>query len=124
MKFKMIDEHIYWWPVEVQIPEPDKPGKTVTQSFTMQFKAMGADAGTALLKEIEALPTPEERQARQHEELLRVCQNWRDVTDDKGEDVPFSAEALRSCLQFSWFSRGLYKAYWRSLAPDEARKGN
>lgn len=124
MKFKIVDEHIYWWPVEVRIPDPDKPGKTVTQSFTMQFQAIPADESAAMMKEIQELPTAEARQARQHEELVKVCKNWRDVTDDKGEEVPFSTEALKACLQFSWFSRGLYNAYGRSMAPDEARKGN
>ncbi|WP_292458217.1 hypothetical protein [Mesorhizobium sp.] len=122
MKFKIVDTHVYWWPVEVVSPDPEKPGKTVTQSFTMQFQAISSDEGEAMLKEIAALPV-EEQKKRQHEELIRVCKNWRDVTDDSG-DVPFTEEALKACLQFSWFSRGLYKAYSRSLAPDEARKGN
>ncbi|RVA07638.1 hypothetical protein EN932_27070 [Mesorhizobium sp. M7A.F.Ca.US.002.01.1.1] len=123
MKFKIVDAHVFWWPVEVVCPDPDKPGKTVTQSFTMQFQAMPADEADAMMKEINALP-PEEQKNRQHEELLRVCKNWRDVTDEKGEQVPFSEETLKACLQYSWFNRGLYKAYMRSLAPDEARKGN
>lgn len=124
MKFKLIDEYRYWWPVTVEMPDPEKPGKTVKQSFTMQFQPMPADEGEAMLKEIAALPTPEERLSRQHEELMRVCKGWRDVVDDKGDEVDFSTEALKAALQFSWFSRGLYRSYASSLAPDEARKGN
>jgi len=124
MKFKLIEQHTYWWPVTVEMPDPEKAGKVVTQSFTMQFQAMPADEGEAMVKEIAALPTLEERNAKQHEELMRVCKDWRDVVDDEGKDVAFSSEGLRAAMQFSWFSRGLYKAYARSLAPDEARKGN
>lgn len=126
MKFKVIDEYTYWWPVTVEMPDREKAGKIITQSFTMKFQAMPADEGEAMIKEIAALPL-EEQKKRQHEELLRVCKDWRDVTDEidgKEQDVPFSEAALRANLQFSWFSRGLYKAYARSLAPDEARKGN
>ncbi|CDX19603.1 conserved hypothetical protein [Mesorhizobium sp. ORS 3359] len=124
MKFKLIDEYTYWWPVTVDMPDPDKPGKVVSQSFTMKFQAMRADDGVAMMKEIAALPTIEERSAKEHEELMRVCKGWRDVVDEKGDEVEFSEAALRAALQFAWFSRGLYKAYARSLAPDEARKGN
>lgn len=126
MKFKMIDEYRYWWPVKVELPDREKPGKVITQSFTMQFLAMPADEGEAMLKEIAALP-PEEQKKRQHEELMRVCKDWRDVVDGPDgneEEITFSEAGLRANLQYSWFSRGLYKAYAASLAPDEIRKGN
>ncbi|ESY49019.1 MULTISPECIES: hypothetical protein [unclassified Mesorhizobium] len=123
MKFKLVEDYTYWWPVTVDLPDPDKPGKVVKQSFTIQFKPISGDESAALIKEIQALP-PEERLARQHEELLRSSKDWRDVTDENGEQVPFTEAALKACLQHSWFSRGLYKAYAQSLTPDEARRGN
>ncbi|TIV69448.1 MAG: hypothetical protein E5V89_18760 [Mesorhizobium sp.] len=124
MKFKLVDEYTYWWPVPVDMPDPEKPGKIITQSLTMLFQAMPADEAEALVKEIAALPTVEERMARQHDEILRVSKGWRDVVDGNGEDVEFSTEALRAAMQFSWFSRAVYRAYAKSLTPDEARKGN
>lgn len=126
MKFKVIDAYRYWWPVTVEIPDRDKPGKFATQSFTMQFEAISSDESNDILKEIAALK-PEEQKKRQHEELMRVCKDWRDVVDGpdgKEEQVPFSEAALAANLQFSWFSRGVYKAYGQSLTPDEARRGN
>ncbi|WP_027143144.1 hypothetical protein [Mesorhizobium sp. WSM3626] len=126
MKFKMIDAYRYWWPVTVEMPDADKPGEIVTKSFDMQFEAISSDESDAMLKEVSALP-PEEQKKRRHEELMRVCKDWRDVVDGpvgKEEPVPFTEAALALSLQYAWFSRGLYKAYAQSLAGDEARRGN
>lgn len=123
MKFVLTDKHIYWWPVEVKLPHAEIPGKIVTQSFTMQFEAIGADEANAIWAEIEALPVAE-RAARRHDELVRVSKDWRDVTGEDGSEVPFTEQALRAALQFSWFRVGLTEAYSRSLSADAARKGN
>lgn len=123
MKFKITDTYTYWWPVDVILPDPDKPGKTIKQSFEVQFEAIGADESEKLLEEIAKLPAEEQRK-RQHAELIRVTKNWRGVTDGSDEDVAFTEELFRAALQRSWFSRGVYRAYATSLMPDEARKGN
>lgn len=123
MKFKITDTYTYWWPVDVILPDPEKTGKTIKQSFEVQFEAIDADESEKILEEIAKLPL-EEQKKRQHAELFRVTKNWRGVTDAKGEEEPFSEELLRKAMQRSWFSRALYKAYATSLVPDEARKGN
>ncbi|ESY42036.1 hypothetical protein X747_14750 [Mesorhizobium sp. LNJC384A00] len=117
MKFHLPQSYKYWWPVDVMLPDADKPGKVAKQSFEMQFASISADEGTAMLAAIQALPI-EQQAAHQHDELKAVCVDWRGVIGEDGEPVAFTNEALALALQFSWFSRGVYKAYGRSLAPE------
>jgi len=123
MKFQLTDTYRYWWPVTVEMPDPEKPGKAVKQSFTVQFEALGQDEGEAMNQRIAALPEDEQKQHK-HEAILRVCKDWRDVTDADGKPVPFSDEVLRQMLQYSWIRLAIYQAYADSLVPGAARKGN
>lgn len=120
----MTTEYLYWWPVEVKIPDQNRAGHFETQKFKMRFLAMPSDEGDAMRKEIAALPE-EEQEERQDELLMRVCRDWdEDVVDERGQPVPFSKEALQQALRFPWNRIGIYGAYARSLTGQEARRGN
>lgn len=122
MQFKIAETRTYWWPVTIKLPDPEKSGRIVTESFDMQFEAIPRDEALEISEKIDALP-PEERPAHQHDLLLRVCKNWRNVFDGKDE-VRFSEENLRLMLQFSWHRIGIYEALNNSAIGEVARRGN
>ena len=124
MKFKLTTEYLYWWPVTISLPDENLPGKWIKQSFTMQFATMTEERSRALTAEIEALPTEKERNARKHAALLEVARDWRDVTDEHGQPVEFSPELLSQALGVVWYRTGIYQAWARSLAGEDARRGN
>jgi hypothetical protein len=123
-KFTLAKEHLYWWPVEIKMPDPAKPGKFHTQKFQMQFRAQPTDEARELTREIEGLPA-EQQAEREHAHLICVCRDWNeDVVDEDNKPIAFSEDRLRQALQFAWFRMGLYTAYRDSIVGDEARKGN
>jgi len=124
MKFQLSTEYLYWWPVTITLPDENQPGKWVKQNFTMQFAAIDEDRAKEIHAEISALPSEEERNARKHDLLVEACRDWRDVIDGKKQPLPFSRELLVQALGVVWYRTGIYEAWARSLAGEEARKGN
>ncbi|MER8964494.1 hypothetical protein NKI25_02020 [Mesorhizobium sp. M0808] len=124
MKFVLAKEYLYWWPIKIELPDPDKPGKWKTMSYTHQFAGVGEDEANALNKEIEALPTAEAKRAREHDLLIKASRGWRDVVGEDGNEVEYSEDVFRDALQQTWYRVALYNAYAASLASPEARKGN
>lgn len=124
MRFILTDEHLYPWPVTIEVPDPDRPGEILEQKFTARFRAMPVDEAQALDDEIEALP-PKDRARRQDDLLRRVLIGWgEDVVDDGGRQVPFTPEALERAIRHSWFRIGVYRAYRQSLQGRAAALGN
>lgn len=120
-KFRLVTSHLYWWPVEVLVPDPDRAGETVTQSLDIQFEALPADE----VSKIEPDPDEKDPFVREHALLFRVCKNWRGVVaDDDKTPIAFSREDLRLALQMPWTRTAVYVAYGRSLAGGEARRKN
>ncbi|MER9851249.1 hypothetical protein NKJ55_28815 [Mesorhizobium sp. M0106] len=124
MKFVLVKEYVYWWPVKIELPDPENPGKWKIMSYTHQFVGVDEDEAIALGKEIEALATPEEKKAREHDLLIKASRGWRDVVDEERNPVEYSEEVFRQALQQTWYRVGLYSAYANSLASPAARKGN
>lgn len=124
MKFTLVDEYRYWWPVAVSIPDGSKPGKFVTQTFDMNFKAVSKSEAEELDQEFARLDTEEDRRKHQDQILYRVCCDWRGVQDDEKQEVPFTDEAFQKAMEWAWFRTAVYLAYGQSLAGDQARRGN
>lgn len=122
--FILTDERLYWWPINIDVPDPNHSGKWQRQSFEMEFGQVDEDEAKAMAKALAEMPTAEERLAHQHDMLLKAARNWRGVVDAFRAEVPFSTETLRRALQQSWFNEGVYRDWNRSLAKGEARKGN
>ncbi len=126
MKFVLVSEHVYWWPVKVKLPDPDpkRAGKTITQEFEMQFVAIPTDEARALADEIAGLP-PEEREAREYDLMLRACRDWRGVYNEDGsEEILFHVDLLKDMLQIGFYRAAILRAYGDSLTGEAARKGN
>lgn len=124
MKFSLVEDYTYFWPVTVDRPDPENAGRWVAEDFEMEFTAMSQDQAEALDLELLNLPA-DQRAARQHDHLLKVARGWRGVVDNDGEEVTFSRERLEKMLKAAaWYRLAIYKAYQASLHKDEARKGN
>ncbi len=125
--FVLTSTYRFWWPVTVMSPDPTLTGRLVKQEFEIRFEAMPQDEAIKLQAELAALP-PEEFLPRQHEQLIRVVKDWREVTDETGDAVPFGEDAFRLALQQSWFRTGVWQAYVDALNGTEktpaARLGN
>lgn len=121
--FAVTKKRLFWWPVTVRIPHPDKAGAFEAHSFEMQFEAMSLerareiDAGTASLSGGAS-------EVRPFAFLREVCRGWRDVVDEAGESVPFTPEAFGAQLQFGWFSTAVFEAYQEAVSGQEPRLGN
>lgn len=124
MKFKLSDEHLYWWPVEVKKPDPDKAGKLKVEKLEMLFAAVPEDEAKKQQEEFAKLNTDVEREAHQRKILKLVCRDWRDVVGDDDEAIPFSQSVFDQFMQLPWHRTALYRAYGQSLTGDEARLGN
>lgn len=123
-KFRLVTEHLYWWPVVVKMPHPEKSGKWQELSFEARFAMVGEDQAREEAEAIAALETEAERLAARHDTLIGATRDWRGVVDGAGAEIPFSAELLRQAMGQVWFREGLYRAYNNSLFPEEARRGN
>lgn len=125
MKFSVVDEYTYWWPIKIERPDETRSGLWKTETFEMQFAAIDQDTANRLQAEIAALPTLEERQARQYDEVLKAARDWRGVDDGKGNDVPFDHSMLETMMKAAtWYRAGIFKSFYSSLTKDEGRKGN
>lgn len=122
MKFKLVDKYRYSWPVIVNIPDPENPGKVIKQQFQVEFEPEDIETETARIEEIAAMPA-KEQQKHEHDGLRRIIKNWSDVEDDDGS-VIFSPEALDRALRWNWFRIGVYRAFAESLSGGAARLGN
>ncbi len=125
MKFVPTAEYTYWWPIKVRLPHPEKSGQWMVESFEMQFVAIDQDKAQAIADEIGEIKDVKDRQAREHDQLLNACRDWRGVVDNDKQQVPFSQELLVTMLKTGpWYRQGIYESYARSLFSDEVRKGN
>jgi len=124
MQFVPTATYTYWWPVNIDLPDPNRSGQWKRESFEMLWKATKFDEARELRKEVDAITDPDERSARQHDLILNAAADWRYVVNGKDE-VPFSREMLTTMLNAGpWYLVGLYKSWGDSLNKEEARRGN
>lgn len=121
MPFKITDTYLFWWPVTVRMPDPDKPGEILPQSFEMRFEALGADEADALDKSFDGdVQASIDFVEREKALLRRIAKDWRGVESEDGGMEGFSALALDRCLQHSWFRAGVYAAYAQAMRGEGA----
>lgn len=121
--FMPVLRHLFWWPVTVAMPDPDRPGKFAPQTFEMQFEALPIDRAREIEAVRETLPL-EEREAHAFDILFEIASSWRDVAGPDREDIPFSREIYAEQLQYPWFRDGVLRAYGEATSGQEARLGN
>lgn len=124
MQFKLAQTYRYWWPVTVQIPDPENPGQFVAQDLRVQLEPMtqteinAAQEDAAKLKTMRAVTDHGVRQ------MLRVIKSWDGVVGEDGQPLPFAPAALEQALQHPWFRAAINKALLDSQNGEAARAGN
>ena len=121
--FVVASKRLFWWPVTVKIPHPDKVGTQELHSFEMQFEAMPLDRAKAIDDARNALPESE-RAEHAFDFLSDVAKGWRDVVGPDGEALAFTPDAFRAQLNFVWFRAGVLAAYEEAVTGQAARLGN
>lgn len=124
MKFILTSKNLFWWPVIVQAPDPETPGKFIEQRLEIRFDVPDQADEVAYQEKYAAAKTQRERVEMEMHRLLGVISDWRGVEDEARKDVPFSAEIVTAALQQPWFRAGVYKALAESISGKEARLGN
>ena len=123
MKFSASAKRTFWWPVTVQSPDPDNPGKQKSETFKMLFEAILQDEALALDEEASKAVTEKARVDNERRRLIRVCLDWDDVFDEAGKVVLFD-EVFDVFIQFPWNRLAIYRAYAEATSGESARLGN
>ncbi|MFB2531033.1 hypothetical protein ACEYYA_02585 [Paracoccus sp. p3-h83] len=123
MQFKLSKTHRYWWPVIVRVPDPEQAGQYLEQMLRLELEPLPRAEALAAQEAMAELTTGRALVEHEIEQTLRVVKNWDGVVDDQGT-VPFSADAMRSALEHSWFRAAVARAIADSLNGEAARLGN
>ncbi|WP_264047480.1 hypothetical protein [Methylobacterium flocculans] len=121
--FVVAAKRLFWWPVEVKVPHPEKAGEFQEHTFEMQFEAMSLERGREIDAARNALPA-DKRDAFNFDYIFELTKGWRDIVDADGEAVPFTRENLEAQLGFAWFRTGVLAAYEQAITGQAARLGN
>ncbi len=124
MQFKLAETYRYWWPVTVRVPDPDRAGQILEQSFRVLFEPLDREAQLAESEKAAGLRSMRDLVDHEIETALRVVKGWDGVVGEKDLLVPFSEDVLTQALRWDWFREGLQKALKESLAGEAARLGN
>lgn len=136
--FKVVANLLFWWPVKVLEPDPDKPGKLVEKTFEAQLQLIDEDeakTSAEVRRKILAKLTPdlgedelkvlnEELEAHDKLALRRVLVGWRDIEDADGRPLAFSEEAFSALYKIRRVRAALNRAYLEAISEDKARLGN
>lgn len=123
MKF-ILGASVVWWPVIVNRPDPDSPGKTVSQTLKCQFRPIEQDGFLAEQERIAEIPGLRDRAAEERAYLATTFQDWADVEDIDGNSVPCTAQNKEAALQDGAFRAALWKAISELSLGEAARLGN
>lgn len=136
--FKVVPNLTFWWPVKVLEPDPERPGKLVTQEFEAEFKLLDreeAKASAEKRRQIMARVSPDldeetlkaiadELDAHDKAAVRRVLVDWRDVVDGKGQPIPFEDQTFNALYNMDRVRAALNRAYAEAISEDKARLGN
>lgn len=124
MRFKLAKTYRYWWPVTVQIPDTDHPGRFLEQQLRVEFEPLPQDEAIAIDEAGAALRTMREINDHGVQYMRRVVNDWDGVEGTDGKPVPFTAELLEQALQHAWFRTALQRALRESQNGEAAKLGN
>lgn len=122
MSFRVKPNNRFWWPVEVKLPSPEKPGEFETQGFEVEFEAIGRKEAHDMDEVAARAATVEEVFNAEMNLLKRVVRDWRGVEDDKGKALAFSTEAFEAACDFPWTRRAIYDSYTQAVSGEARRK--
>ncbi|WP_226781835.1 hypothetical protein [Oceaniglobus trochenteri] len=124
MKFQLVENPKYWWPVTARVPSETMPGTFEVQKLKILFTPMPHDEVVEAQEVYASLKSESERNDHEKAQLRRICSDWADVIDDDKKPVPFTRDRLDAALQQEWFRKGVYAAFGESQNGQEAARGN
>ena len=78
MKFILTGTNQYWWPVKVQMPDRNNPGKFITYELEVLFEPESQDKALDRLEEGSKLTSPRARMEHERKQLFATSR-IRDV---------------------------------------------
>ena len=115
MAFIISQKATYPWTVEVNTPDPAKPGKWKTHSFIGHFKKR---SDSEFREQLERLTDPRldpaERYQRENEFIEDTLVDWEGVTAEDWTPLPFNAATLAALLDMTEVRAGLFDAIFKS----------
>jgi hypothetical protein len=102
----------YSWPVHHEIPVSG--GKHEKQSFDAEFKRLPQTKVQELVQESIAENTDKVF-------CKEVMIGWKGIQDDKGNEVPFSQDALEELLEVPKMATSIVQAYMASIAGSKVK---
>lgn len=124
MKFVPTEERLFWWPVSVRTPDPDKPGAVVVEKYEARFRALTRSRALVIEQAMRAAGSDAERSDREHDLLRETVVDLRGIEGADGEALAFTPLLLDQLIEFSWHRAGLYEAYAQAMRGEEARIKN
>lgn len=112
--FKVVKERLFWWPVEVAIPQDG--GGFEIQTFRAQLAHLPLDELEATLREVTL------RGTAAVESVAHLLRDWDEIEDDAATPIPYSLENLAMLLQQPGFGPALTEAIMRAYRPSELEK--
>ena len=109
--FTIVKKPTYAWNVDVNIPDPLKPGRWKTHTFIGHFKKLG---DSEFRERLDALTDkdlhPAERYQRENDFLAEVLVNWEGIADEDGTPLPLTVETLDAVLEMTEVRAALFDA--------------
>ncbi len=131
MAFVVSKKPAYPWPVPVKTPDPARPGKWQTQTFTATFKRLPPLEVQEQLSRLAGKDmddpesmAPEERYRRESEFLDEVLLGWDGINDDEGVPVPCSDDTRAAVLDIIEVRRAVFSAFFESAMGKKADAKN
>lgn len=100
----------YSWPVSHDVPVSG--GKFEKQTFDAEFKRMSQSRFKELM---------DGEKSSDNEFCREVITGWKGIKDDKGEEVPFSQEALEDLLEVPQLAKNIVFAYMDSISGSKVK---
>lgn len=122
MAFVLKQSATYTWPVPLLIPVDG--GRREKHSFDAEFKRLPQSRINEIIKLARALEL-----GRADDEVLddkaaarEILAGWSGITDDDGNDIPFSQAALDQLLEIPTIAGQIIKAWFTSM--EVVKRGN
>lgn len=113
--FTIIHQPTYPWTVEVQLPDPAKPGKWKAQTFVGYFKKRSDSAFREQLEQLtDPRLDPTERYSRENEFIEDTLVGWEGIADEDGTPLPFNAATRAALLDMTEVRAALFDAIFKS----------
>jgi len=122
MAFVLKQSATYTWPVPLLIPVDG--GRREKHSFDAEFRRLPQSRINEIIKLARALEL-----GRADDEVLddksaarEILAGWSGITDDDGNDIPFSQAALDQLLEIPTIAGQIIKAWFTSM--EVVKRGN